>query len=366
MDPVFHSILRAAIDLGASDVHIKPDAPVVFRLNRELVTVDAPVQSDASLRAVLMEIVPPHLQERLHLEHEIDFALALPDLGRCRCNVFQQRGQLTLALRVVKTAVRTLEELRMPAIVTQVAQAARGIILVTGAIGAGKSSTLAAMINHINATARKHIITLEDPIEYLFEDKHSIIEQREVGLDTSSFNSGLRNVLRQDPDVLVIGEMRDAQSAAAAMAAANIGHLVISTLHTSDTTKSVQRILEFFPSGEREYARRLFADTLHAVICQRLIKSSATGVIPAVEILLNNSAVSKLIATDRLDKLPGAVELGVGEGMQTFDQALQQMTASGLITRDEAILHAGNPDSLRMAFKGVVLSESRRILSARE
>ncbi|MDB6154062.1 MAG: Twitching motility protein [Chthoniobacteraceae bacterium] len=366
MDSVFHSIIRAAIDLGASDIHIKPEAPVVFRIQRELVTVDAPPQTEAWIRAVLTEIVPEHLRDRLYSEHEIDFALTLPGLARCRTNVFQQRGQFTLALRIVKTAIRTLADLRMPPIIAQVSQAPRGIILVAGAIGAGKSTTLAGMINHINTTSRKHVITLEDPIEYIFEDNLSIIEQREVGLDTASFNTGLRNVLRQDPDVLVIGEMRDAESAAAAMGAANIGHLVISTLHTSDTVKSVQRVLEFFPSGEREYARRLFADTLHAVVCQRLIKSEAHGVIPAVEILLNNASVSKLIASDRLDKLQGALELGIGEGMQTFDHALQQMTVERLITREEAILHAANPDSLRMAFKGVVLSESRRILSARD
>ena len=366
MDRVFEGILRAAVEAGASDIHLKTDAPVVFRIDRALIPIEAPVPGEAWMRSVLEDIVPPHLRTVLERDHEADFAFAPSGLGRFRTNAFQQRGQWTIAMRLVKGEIRNFQELNLPSIVERIAEAQRGIVLIAGAIGSGKSTTLAAMVEHINRTARKHIVTLEDPIEFLFEDKLSLIEQREIGIDTMSFGSGLRHVLRQDPDVIVIGEMRDASSAAAAMSAANIGHLVIATLHTGDAPKSVQRVLEFFPSEQRDYARRLFADTLHAVMCQRLIRSEAGGTLPAIELLLNTGGVAKLILDDRIDKLPGAMELGIGDGMQTFDQALQQLVAAGRISRQEALAHAGNPDALRMAFQGVVLSESRRILGSRD
>ncbi len=365
MDATFLSILRGGIEAGASDIHIKPHGAIIFRINRQLVPADGDKPDAEWMEALLAEIVPPRLRQRLTSEHEADFALAVPTVGRFRVNVFQQRGDYTLALRIVKTEVRTFSELNLPETTARISEAARGIIIIAGAIGSGKSTTLAAMLDHINTTSRKHIITLEDPIEFLLRDKESVIEQREVGLDTATFATGLRHVLRQDPDVLVIGEMRDAESAAAAMSAANIGHLVITTLHTSDATKSVQRILEFFPADERDYARKLFADTLHAVVCQRLVRSTKGGILPALEILLNNTAVANLIANDRMDKLPGAMDLGAGDGMQTFDGALQNMVLENLITREEAIAHAANPEGLQMAFKGVVLSESRRILGSR-
>jgi twitching motility protein PilT len=270
-----------------------------------------------------------------------------------------------VSLRLVKAQVRLFEELHLPPSVRGIAEAPHGIVLVTGATGSGKSTTLAAMIEHINLSTRKHIITLEDPIEYLFEDKQSVIEQREVGLDTATFGTGLRNVLRQDPDVIVIGEMRDAASVAAAISAANIGHLVIATLHTVDAAKSVQRVLEFFPGPERETTRQQLANTLHAVICQRLVHTPAGETIPAVEILLNNGTVAKLIHDGHLDKITGAIELGAGDGMQTFDQALYDLAKAGTITTDEALANSPSPEALKMRFQGVVHNESRRILSAR-
>jgi twitching motility protein PilT len=365
MDATFAAILRAAAEARASDVHIKPDAPVVIRIDRELIPVEAPTPTAAWLQTVLGNIVPPHARQRLDREHEADFAFMLEGVGRFRANVFHQRGVPTLALRLVKKEIPNFADLNLPKTVQAVAEAVRGIVILAGATGSGKSTTLAAMVEHINLTTRRHIITLEDPIEFLFQDKQSIIEQREVGLDTGTFVSGLRNVLRQDPDVIVIGEMRDAESAAAAMSAANVGHLVITTLHTSDATKSVQRIVEFFPEGERDYARRLFASTLRGVVCQRLVNSTTGSVIPAVEILLNNSAVAGLITDNQAEKLSGLIELNAGEGMQSFDQSLAALVKAGRITREEAIAHAGNPDLLRMAFQGVVLSETHRIIKSR-
>jgi len=365
MDATFEAILRAASEAGASDVHIKPDAPVVIRMDRELIPIAAPTPTLAWVETVLADIVPPHAQQRLDRDHEADFAFTIGEVGRFRANVFRQRGLPTLALRLVKKNIRTFTELNLPQAIHRVAEAPRGIVIIAGATGSGKSTTLAAIVEHINVTARRHIITLEDPIEFLFEDNQAIIEQREVGLDTLSFVSGLRSVLRQDPDVIVIGEMRDAESAAAAMSAANVGHVVITTMHTSDATKSVQRVVEFFPEGERDYARRLFASTLRGVICQRLVSGTSGAVLPAVEILLNNSAVAGLITENETQKLPGLIELNARDGMQTFDQSLVALVQANRITREEALAHAGNPDLLRMAFQGVVLSETHRILKSR-
>jgi twitching motility protein PilT len=364
MDPIFQSILRGAVEAGASDIHIKPDAPVVYRIKRALAPVDVPLPDEAWIKSVLEKVVPAELRQRFNEQHEIDFAFGVPELGRFRVNAFQQRGQPTIAVRVVKTSVPTFEELNLPQIIREIASTPRGIIILAGAIGSGKSTTLAAMLDHINNSSRKHIITLEDPIEYLFQDKESVIEQREVGIDTTSFGTGLRHVLRQDPDVIVIGEMRDAESAAAAMSAANIGHLVITTLHTADAMKSVQRVLEFFPQDQREYARRLFAATLRAVICQRLVNAVSGATLPAVEILINTGGIAKLIDTDRTEKLAPSMEMGAADGMQTFDQSLQQLVADGRISRETALAYAANPDAMRMAFQGVILSETRRILGS--
>lgn len=365
MDPVFQNILRSASEVGASDIHLKASSPIVFRIDRKLRPVESEHPTDAWLRSVLETIAPEHLRAAFAAGEEIDFAFAVEGLGRFRTNAFQQRGQIALALRIVKGQIRTFAELQLPDTIRRVAESPRGIVIVAGAIGSGKSTTLAAMIDHINRTARKHIITLEDPIEYLFDDGQSLIEQREIGLDTSSFGQGLRHVLRQDPDVIVIGEMRDAESAMAAMSAANIGHLVITTLHTSDAMQSVQRVIEFFPNEQRDYARQLFASTLRAVVCQRLLTSATSGILPALEILINNIGVTKAIENSQTDKIPGLMELGSNEGMQSFDQALRGLVAANKITREEAMAHAANPETLRMSFQGVSLNESTRILGSR-
>ncbi len=364
MDAIFESILRGAVDARASDVHIKPDAPVVFRVNRELVAVNVPLPGETWVRTILDELVPPDLRERFAHDREVDFAFGLPGIGRFRANAFQQRGQLTLALRVVKTEIPAFRDLHLPDIIRRISETPRGIVIIAGAIGSGKSTTLAAMIEHINGISRKHIVTLEDPIEYLFHDRQAVIEQREIGIDTGSFKTGLRHVLRQDPDVIAIGEMRDAESAAAAMSAANIGHLVLTTLHTADATKSVQRVLEFFPQDQRAYARRLFAATLQAVICQRLVIGVSGIALPALEILVNTSAIAKLIDTDRMEKIIPTMEMSAADGMQSFDQGLRQLVTEGRISQEEALAHAANPEALRMAFQGVILSEMRGIIGS--
>jgi twitching motility protein PilT len=362
---VFARILQGAVSAGASDIHLKVNSPVIFRIAGDLVPVEAPLPTPEWFAGILAKVVPEHLRAQFERDREIDFAYDHPGVGRFRVNVFQQRTNYTMALRAVKAQVRTFEDLHLPPVIRKISEAHHGIVLITGATGSGKSTTLAAMIEHINVSSRKHIITLEDPIEYLFEDKQSIIEQREIGIDTASFQTGLKNVLRQDPDIIVIGEMRDSASVTAAISAANIGHLVVATLHTTDAAKSIQRILEFFPGPERESARQQLASTLCATVCQRLVTTPSATVLPAVEVLINTASVAKLIHAGNLEKLTAAIELGAGDGMQTFDQVLYDLARSGAITQEEALANSPTPEALKMRFQGVILTESRRILNAR-
>ena len=361
---LFQRILKTAIEGGASDVHLKIGTPVIFRINRELIAVDSPHPTPEWMVKVVETITPAHLKKRLDEEREIDFSYFVPGIGRFRTNLFQQRGQWCLAMRYVKTQVPGFEELGLLEQVKKITESHRGIVLVAGATGCGKSTTLAAMIEHINGNFKKHIITLEDPIEYVFEDNQSVIEQREVGLDTSSFHHALRNVLRQDPDVIMIGEMRDDISFSAAMSAADTGHLVVSTLHTTNASQSISRILEFFKADEREQIRRQLAATLRAVVCQRMVGTMDGKLIPALEILINTPMVRKLLEENRLDKLPAAIETSVDDGMLTFNQSLFNLVKAGRVTEKEALSKATNPQALEMNFKGIFLDEGRRIISS--
>jgi twitching motility protein PilT len=309
-------------------------------------------------------MLPRHLEARLEREKEVDFSYLDESLGRFRANVFFQRGLLCLALRYVKAHIPSFAELHLPEQIAKIATAERGIVLVTGATGCGKSSTLASMIEHINVNEKCHVITLEDPIEYVFEDKQCIIEQREVGLDTLSFERALVHVMRQDPDVIMIGEMRDSQSFMAALAAADTGHLVMTTLHTTTAYSTIGRVLDFFPAHERDQIRRQIAANMQAVICQRLVPAIAGGVVPAVEIMNNTPTVRKLIEENRVDKLFAAVETGSEDGMQTFNQSLFKLVKAKMITEENALARATNPEALKMNFRGIFLDESRRILAS--
>ena len=360
---MFQRILKTAVEGGASDIHLKIGTPVVFRINRQLIAIECPYPTEEWINKVVEQVAPTHLKKRLEQDREIDFSYHLPNIGRFRTNLFQQRGQWCLALRAVKTNVPSFEELGLLEQIKKIAESPRGIVLVAGSTGCGKSTTLAAMIEHINANFKKHIITLEDPIEYVFEDNQSVLEQREVGLDTLSFHHALKHVLRQDPDIIMIGEMRDATSFTAAMSAADTGHLVVSTLHTTNASQSVSRILDFFKAEEREQIRRQLAGTLRAVVCQRMVGTLARGMTPALEILINTPTVKKLIEENRLDKLPAAIETGADDGMLTFNQALFNLVKQGKVSEQEALSKASNPQALEMNFKGIFLDEGRRILS---
>ena len=264
-------LLELAVNQGASDIHLKPDAPVTFRVSGLLVASALPVPSKEVVAEIVHHMLPTHLVDKLNQNHEVDFSYLHENRWRFRVNVFYQRGNLCLAMRYVKTKIPTFAELYLPDQLAQIATAENGIVFVTGATGSGKSSTLASMIGYINAHEKCHIITLEDPIEYVFEDDKSIIEQREIGLDTPSFPSALVHVMRQDPDIIMIGEMRDSASFMAALAAADTGHLVFTTLHTSTASSILGRTLDFFPVEERDQIRRQIAANLRAVICQRLV-----------------------------------------------------------------------------------------------
>src|SRR5438105_1907555 len=360
---MFQRILKTAVEGGASDVHLKIGTPVVFRINRQLIAIECPHPTEEWMNKVVQQMTPGHLRERVTEDREADFSYFVPNIGRFRTNVFQQRGQWCLAMRYVKTHVPGFEELGLLAQVKKIAESPRGIVLLAGSTGCGKSTTLAAMIEHINANFKKHIITMEDPIEYVFEDNQCVVEQREVGLDTLSFHHALKHVLRQDPDIIMIGEMRDSLSFTAAMSAADTGHLVLSTLHTTNASQSVNRILDFFKADEREQIRRQLAGTLQAVICQRMTATVAGGMTPALEIMINTATVKKLMEENRLDTLQAAIETGNDDGMINFNQALFQLVKPGKVRERQALRKASNPQALEMNFKGIFLDEGKRILT---
>ena len=360
---MFQRILKTAVEGSASDVHLKIGTPVIFRINRQLIAIECPYPTETWMNAIVEQITPTHLKRKAEEEREIDFSYFLPGIGRFRTNLFQQRGQWCLAMRFVKTMVPSFEELGLLPQLRKIAESPRGIVLVSGTTGCGKSTTLAAMIEHINSNFKKHIITLEDPIEYVFEDNQSVVEQREVGLDTLSFHHALIHVLRQDPDIIMIGEMRDDISFTAAMSAAETGHLVLSTLHTTNAAQSINRILDFFKAEEREQVRRQLSGCLQAVICQRMVTTVGGPVTPALEIMINTPTIRKLLEENRLDKLGAAIETGSDDGMLNFNQSLFQLVKDGKVSQKEALSKASNPQALEMNFKGIFLDEGRRIIS---
>jgi twitching motility protein PilT len=359
---IFSKILSAAVEAHASDIHFKEAHPVTFRVNRQLLSVEAPHPTAKWMESVLEHIVPTHLKPGLDKERETDFSYYVHGLGRFRTNVFQQGGKWAVAMRHVKSQVPTFEQLGLAPVCKELAESPRGIILLAGTTGSGKSTTLAAMLEHVNENFKKHIVTLEDPIEYMFEDNQSIIEQREVGLDTATFARGLKSVLRQDPDIIMIGEMRDSTSIQAAISAADTGHLVLSTVHTTNSATSVGRILDFFTPDDRDTVRRQLSTTLRAVICQRMVPTIEGKVTPAQEIMINSPVVRKMIEENRLEKLSAAIETGRDDNMQNFNQALYDLVKAEKITKEAALEKATNAQALEMMFQGIFLSSGSRIL----
>ena len=343
--------LRELVNKEGSDLHVKVDSAPLFRVNGEL-TVDPAAQmlsaadTDGALRELLTD--QAKLDEFAH-EHEVDFSFEIPGVARFRVNAFQQRGHVSMACRAIPHKISTIEELSLPPVVTELAEEERGIVLLTGTTGSGKSTTLAAMIDHINFTMSKHIVTIEDPIEFLHSDKRSAINQREVGMDTASFKRALRRVLRQDPDVILIGEMRDEETVQTALSAAETGHLVLSTIHTVDATESINRLLDFFPPHQHSQARSMIAGTVKGVISQRLVPGADGGRVAVCEILRTTGRVRDMIHDPaQTGKLIEVITAGGYYGMQTFDQALFGHVKAGRVTFEDAMRVASSPHDFKL------------------
>ncbi len=353
------SLRDALADLvrrGGSDLHLKVGRPPVVRVNGELVETDLPVLRPDDLKRCSEQTLNPRQREEFAERKEIDFAIGVQGLGRFRANIFQQRGTLGMALRGIPFEVPGLETLDLPPVLEQISVTPRGLVLVTGVTGSGKSTTLAAMIRHLNERRAVNIVTVEDPIEFLHRDVRSIVSQREVGADTHSFHDALRHVLRQDPDVIMLGEIRDRPSMETVLKAADTGHLVLSTLHTADAAQTIGRIISFFPPHQHQEIRGMLANALRAVVSLRLIpRADRPGRVPAAEVLVNTAAIAQLIRTgDESQSIPELVADGrVQYGMQTFDQSLLDLYSRGWISYEWAMHYASNPSEFALRVSGV-------------
>jgi twitching motility protein PilT len=348
--------LQELVRRGGSDLHLKVGRPPVLRVNGELEETRLPVLRPEDLKRCAEQTLSPRQREEFAERKEIDFAIGVQGLGRFRANIFQQRGTFGMAFRSIPFEVPDLQSLDLPAVMEQIAVSPRGLVLVTGVTGSGKSTTLAAMVRHLNERRAVNIVTVEDPIEFLHRDSKAIISQREVGSDTHSFHDALRHVLRQDPDVILLGEIRDRPSMETVLKAADTGHLVFSTLHTTDAAQTIGRIISFFPPHQHQEIRGMLANALRAVVSLRLIpRADRAGRVPAAEVLVNTAAIAQLIRTgDESQSIPDLIAEGeVQYGMQTFDQSLLNLYARGWISYEWAMHYASNPSEFALRVSGV-------------
>ncbi|HKQ57670.1 MAG TPA: type IV pilus twitching motility protein PilT [Candidatus Eisenbacteria bacterium] len=355
-------VLEQMIAARASDLHLKAGTAPVVRVDGILYTLDDPAPSAQDLRDVSHQLLNDEQRLYFSTHNEIDFAFGVSGLARFRANIFMQRGTPALALRHVPVEVPSIEDLMLPPAVKELAFSPRGLILVTGRTGSGKSTTLAAMIDGINKTTTRNVITVEDPIEFLHRDRMSFIHQREVGLDTRSFHDGLKYVLRQDPDIILVGEIRDLETMSTALMAADTGHLVLSTLHTTDVVQTLQRIISFYPPHQHAEIRMGIASNLRAVISQRLIpRRDGAGRVPAVEIMMSTPTIRELILDPaKTPLIHSAVGEGVTQyGMQTFDQSVLGLLRDDIITEEEALKNCNNPNELSLKLKGISATSDR-------
>ena len=356
------SVLEKMIAARASDLHLKAGTPPVVRVDGVLYTLDEPAPTSQELRDVYQQMLNEEQRAHFTTHHEIDFAFGVSGLARFRANIFMQRGTPAVALRHVPVEVPTLDDLGLPPTIRDLAFSPRGLVLVTGRTGSGKSTTLAAMIDTINRTTTRNVITVEDPIEFLHRDRLSFIHQREVGLDTASFQDGLRYVLRQDPDIILVGEVRNLETMSTALMAADTGHVVMSTLHTTDVVQSIQRIISFYPPHQHAEIRMALAANLRAVVSQRLIpRRDGAGRIPAVEIMIRTPTIREYILDpDKVSLLHQLIGEGVTQyGMQTFDQSVLALLREGLISEEEALRNCNNPNELGLKLKGIAATSDR-------
>jgi twitching motility protein PilT len=351
--------LEEMVRAHASDLHLKVGRPPVLRIHGELRDSALAVLRADDLRRCAEQLLSPQQREEFAVRKEIDFAVGVQGLGRFRVNLFQQRGTLGFAFRAIPFEIPSMQDLMLPGVLEGISVSRRGLVLVTGVTGSGKSTTLAAMLRHINENRAANIVTVEDPIEFLHRDLRSLVSQREVGTDTLSFNDALRHVLRQDPDVVMLGEIRDRESMETVMKAANTGHLVMSTLHTTDASQTINRIVSFFPPHQHAEIRALLAEALRAIVSLRLIpRADGAGRVPAAEVLINSAAVAERIREgDQLHTLPDLIAEGRTQyGMQTFDQSLMDLYRRGLVSYQSATLFATNPAEFALRASGVEAS----------
>jgi twitching motility protein PilT len=352
--------LRHLIEQGGSDLHLKVPAPPVIRIDGQMHPIEglSVLTPEDTERAVLHMLDDPPKLEEFAREYEVDFAYSIPGLARFRVNAFRQRGSASLVIRAIPVSIQTVEELKLPPVISELAEEERGIVLLTGTTGSGKSTTLAAMIDHINSTRRRHIVTIEDPLEFLHVDKQSIINQREVGMDTGSFTRALRRVLRQDPDVILIGEMRDEETVHTALSAAETGHLVFSTVHTVDAAETVNRLIDFFPPHMHNQVRAMIASTLKGAVSQRLVPTvDGRGRIACCEVLRMTGRVRDMIMNpEETGRLPEVIAEGSFYGMQTFDQHLFEHLKAGRVDMETAVQFASSPHD----FKLLVAADGKR------
>ena len=357
MNEIFDRVLQAARKLGASDVHLKVGLPPVFRIRGALRTLkDVPPMTSEVVMTFAMNIMNETIHEKFMRDHEVDLAYATPDGLRYRVNVFRQRGETGMVMRVIAADIPPFERLNLPTRVRDLAHEQRGLILVTGITGTGKSTTMASLLNLINFERAAHIITIEDPIEYVFRDHRSVINQRELGFDTNTFGAALRSALRQDPDVVFVGEMRDLETIQTALLAAETGHLVFSTLHTMDAQETINRIVQMFPPAQQNAVRLQLAAILTGIVSQRLLpRADGRGMIPAVEILINTPRIRDMISDSaRTHEIVDALKEGAHPyGMVSFDQSLTELVQRQLVTYEMAIAAASNPDDFALYFRGV-------------
>lgn len=341
-------LVRELWDRGGTDIHIAASAPPMFRIDGELhpVAGHAALQPD-EIETLVSAMLPQDLQDEFLANKVVDFSFSWEDLTRFRGNVFRQRGQIGMTLRAIAYEIPTMEDLLLPPVLGQFCNQRQGLVLMTGPTGAGKSTTQAAMIGRINESQRRHILTLEDPIEYVHRNRASIVSQREIGFDTPSFQAGLRSALREDPDVVLVGEMRDPDSISATLTVAETGHLVFATLHTNDTSSAIDRIIDVFPSERQAQIRVQLAASLTGVVAQRLVARTDGGMIAAFEVLLANTATRSLIREGKSHQIRNVIAQSVREGMQTLEQSLSVLVAHGLISYEDALSHALVPKEVR-------------------
>ncbi|NNC44192.1 MAG: PilT/PilU family type 4a pilus ATPase [Acidimicrobiia bacterium] len=348
--PSLDDLLAKMVEVHGSDLHLKVGSPPMIRIDGNLQPIDLPPVAPADTEAWAQSVMPPRAVASFRDLHEADFAYGKAQLGRFRVNVYRQRTSVSIVIRAVQPASKSFGELGLPPIMSRLAQAPRGLLLVTGPTGSGKTTTMAAMVDAINSTRRVNIITIEDPIEVLHPDKMALVSQRELGVDTVSFDQALRRVLRQDPDVILIGEIRDKDTAEAAIQAADTGHLVLSSLHTLDATETINRLLDFFPPFQHQGIRLMLAGTLQGIVSQRLIpKADGIGRVPATEVLTSNPRVfDRIVDSEKTHTLRDLIEDGEFYGMHSFDQALMGLYQKGVITYDDALSHASNASDFKV------------------